>query len=156
MKTCTNCRVNLNDQHTVCWNCGTPVLQEPKKMTRIDFLNFLYARFSKGELENITYDLMSYGVRWDDIPGETQKAKAQGLMTYFERHDKLAVLWNHCANLRPGVFPLYDSTTIPEVAIVQEVAVQKPVDTADDLLNRATTLLVEAMALIQQAKSAKK
>jgi recombinational DNA repair protein (RecF pathway) len=152
-KRCKNCNVSLKDQHTVCWNCGTPVPQEAKKLTTVDFLNFLYERFNLEDLRNVTFDLRTYGVQWDNLPGETRSAKAQSLMSYFERHGQLAALWNHCANLRPGTFPLYDGATVEPKPVHIPVETSVQTDTADSLLARANALLAEAMILIAQARA---
>lgn len=56
--------------------------------------------FSLEELDNLAFEV---GVRSEDVPGVTLRARARGLVEYADRHGLLADLLRTCEVKRPFV-----------------------------------------------------
>jgi formylglycine-generating enzyme required for sulfatase activity len=70
--------------------------------------DLLAQHFNLEELEQLCFDL---NIEYEDVPGSTRKAKAQALVEYCLRHNRLPDLSAYCRQLRPDVnwpdtFPL--------------------------------------------------
>jgi len=59
--------------------------------------------FDLHEFRSLCFDLDNYGVRFDDLAGETLRSKIESLIRFLERRGQLPALVTTCAQLRPNV-----------------------------------------------------
>ncbi len=72
---------------------------ETQQEIMIGIRDGLIGTFDQEELQLLCFDL---NVEYEDMPGETRRAKAQKIVEYFSRQGRLADLINYCICQRPN------------------------------------------------------
>jgi hypothetical protein len=70
-------------------------------MDMLSLRDIIVTYFSDSELRDLCFDL---GIDYESLPGEGKAAKARELVSYCQRHGRLAELEAACRRLRPSAF----------------------------------------------------
>jgi hypothetical protein len=83
------------------WNAATMAEYEPYLLSTLVELSEIFdKRFSSGELNTLCFDL---GVDYDRLPGGEQEKRAQEMVFYFARRQRIDDLTAYCVKHRPDI-----------------------------------------------------